>query len=32
MWFIKKTAKDVWNASKNLLDGRTPVQILIEDI
>lgn len=32
MWYFKKTAESVWNASKNLIDKRTPVQKLIDSI
>lgn len=32
MRYLKKTAESVWNASKNLVDKRTPVQKLIDSI
>lgn len=33
MWFnIKETAKNMWNASKQMIDKRTPVQKLIDEI
>lgn len=32
MWFLKKTAENVWNASKNLVDNRTEVEKLIDTI
>lgn len=32
MWYIKKTAESVWNASKNLIDKRSNVQKVIDSI
>ena len=32
MWLLKKTAENVWNASKNLVDSRSPVEKLIDSI
>ena len=34
MWFssIKETAKNVWNASKQMIDKRSPAEKLIDEI
>ena len=32
MWFIKKTAKNVWDASKKIIDGRSKVEKIIDEI
>ena len=32
MWYLKQTATNIWNASKNLVDNRLPAQKLIDSL